>query len=130
MEHNALKDGFEDVLRQTAFVKRILMFFTETERPGILRLLASHLNGIIAQALFPRQDDTEWVFAYGYLINTRAVQEFIHNGRINEIESLDSRGSNYADFHSLLTTIKALLKDKANRPEDIRRLAKPSSSQV
>ena len=74
-------------------VDRIIDVFPEAQQAQIRVMLAESLRGVVAQTLFPREDQPGRVAALEVLVNTHAVANLIREGKTFQIPSAMQTGS-------------------------------------
>lgn len=74
-------------------VDRIIDVFPENQQAQIRVMLAESLRGVVAQTLFPREDQPGRVAALEVLVNTHAVANLIREGKTFQIPSAMQTGA-------------------------------------
>jgi twitching motility protein PilT len=87
-------------------VNRIIEVFPASDKEMIRAMLASSLQGVVAQTLLSRADGQGRVGAYEVLVGTGAVRNLIRENQIPQIYSMMQTGSKYG-----MTTMEAAVND-------------------
>lgn len=74
-------------------VDRIVDVFSTNDKPMIRTMLASSLEGIIAQTLLPRPNNKDRVAAYEVMVANSAIRNLIRENKLYQISSLMQIGS-------------------------------------
>lgn len=73
-------------------ITRVIDVFPENQQDQIKIMLSESLQGVIAQKLYPRQDQPGRVAAFEILIATQAVRNMIREGKVFQLESVIQTG--------------------------------------
>jgi twitching motility protein PilT len=76
-------------------IDRVIDVFPTGDKEMVRAMLASSLQGVIAQTLLTRADGTGRVGAYEILVGTNAVRNLIRENQIPQIYSMMQTGSRY-----------------------------------
>lgn len=107
-------------------VDRIVDVFPAAEKEMVRTMLASSLEGVIAQTLLKRADGGGRVAAFEVLVGTSAVRNLIRENQIPQVYSMMQTGSRYG-MMTMQDSVKDLLEAGIiNKEEGGKALAKTS----
>lgn len=102
-------------------VDRIIDVFPTGDKEMVRAMLASSVQGVVAQTLLKRADDSGRVAAFEILVGTNAVRNLIRENQIPQIYSMIQTGKRYG-MTTLEDNINGLLEDGIISKEEARRV--------
>ena len=107
-------------------VDRVIDVFPTGDKEMVRAMLASSLEGVIAQTLLQKADGSGRIGAFEILVGTNAVRNLIRENQVPQIYSMMQTGSRYGMI-TMEEAINNLLKQEIITPEEARHvLAKAS----
>ena len=101
-------------------VDRIIDVFPTGDKEMVRAMLASSLQGVVAQTLLRRADGSGRVGAYEVLVGTNAVRNLIRENQIAQLYSMIQTGSRYG-MTTMEDAINALLEEEMISKQEARR---------
>jgi len=104
----------------TKTIDRIIDVFPTGDKEMVRAMLASSLQGVVAQTLLKRSDGGGRVGAYEVLVGTNAVRNLIRENQVAQLYSMIQTGSRYG-MVTMEDAINALLEDEVINKDEARR---------
>lgn len=100
-------------------VDRLIDVFPTGDKEMVRAMLASSLEGVVAQTLLPKADGSGRVGAFEILVGTNAVRNLIRENQVPQIYSMMQTGSRYGMI-TMQETLNNLIKSGDITPEAAR----------
>ncbi len=104
----------------TKTIDRIIDVFPTGDKEMVRAMLASSLQGVVAQTLLKRADGSGRVGAYEVLVGTNAVRNLIRENQVAQLYSMVQTGSRYGMI-TMEDAIKGMLEQGLIDKEEARR---------
>lgn len=101
-------------------IDRIIDVFPTGDKEMVRAMLASSLQGVVAQTLLKRADGGGRIGAYEVLVGTNAVRNLIRENQVAQLYSMIQTGSRYG-MVTMEDAINALLEDEVIGKDEARR---------
>ncbi len=104
----------------TKTIDRIIDVFPTGDKEMVRAMLASSLQGVVAQTLLRRADGAGRIGAYEVLVGTNAVRNLIRENQVAQLYSMIQTGARYG-MVTMQEAIEALLEEEVINKEEARR---------